>query len=80
MDPIDRLRNLLVARKEWTDADEEAMLTEYATQIRAEIERAEAAPGPTLDSLFNDVYAHVPWHLEEQKRALKRALAQEKTH
>ena len=80
LDPIDRLRNLLVARKEWTDVDEEAMLTEYETQIRAEIKRAEAAPGPTLDSLFNDVYAHVPWHLEEQKRALELALTQGKTH
>ena len=74
-DPILRMRKLVDSRGWWSDAEEEAMQAEYAQEIRAEIERAEAAPAPTLESLFSDVYAEIPWHLKEQQEALKEALS-----
>jgi pyruvate dehydrogenase E1 component alpha subunit len=38
--------------------------------VRAAVEAAEAAPAVPLSSMFEDVYAEIPWHLAEQRDAL----------
>ena len=76
LDPIDRMRTLLTARGAWSDELEAAMQTEYEETIKAEITRAEAAPGPSLDTLFEDVYREPLWHLKEQHAELRAALGQ----
>jgi pyruvate dehydrogenase E1 component alpha subunit len=68
-DPIARMRRYLEARG-LTSGEREELL---ATEVRADVERAlaEAAAGAALgkETLFDDVYAVLPWHLREQRDA-----------
>ncbi|MBP2680121.1 MAG: hypothetical protein H6Q82_3186 [Deltaproteobacteria bacterium] len=38
--------------------------------MRRALEAAETAPPVPLSSLFEDVYAEMPWHLAEQRDSL----------
>jgi TPP-dependent pyruvate/acetoin dehydrogenase alpha subunit len=66
-DPLGRLRRHLEARGLWSGAREQ----ELAADVGADVERAFAdaarADRPARASLFEDVYAHVPSHLKEQR-------------
>src|SRR3954470_7035407 len=70
-DPLDRLRAYMQARGE-LPADYEAKIKAEITQeIREAITDAErVAPKPPVASLFEDVYADLPWHLREQQAEL----------
>jgi pyruvate dehydrogenase E1 component alpha subunit/2-oxoisovalerate dehydrogenase E1 component alpha subunit len=74
-DPLDRLRRYMQARGE-LPADFEAKAQQEATQqIRQAIADAERCPPkPPIASLFEDVYADVPWHLREQQEMLEEEL------
>ena len=61
--------------KEAEDKLKAAMSKLEEAEIRAEIKRAEAEAPPTLNTLFEDVYAEVPWHLREQQAALTATLS-----
>ena len=75
-DPIERLKNHLVARGDWSEARQ--------TQLRAEIEEEvlEAAreaerhgtlhdgPKPSAATMFEGVYKEMPRHLREQRQAM----------
>jgi hypothetical protein len=44
-------------------------------EIRQAVAEAErVAPKPPIASLFEDVYAHVPWHLREEQALLQAEL------
>ena len=74
-DPIHRLRAYMQARGE-LPADFEAMVQREANQeIRQAIAEARSiAAKPPIASLFEDVYADVPWHLREQQQELEAEL------
>lgn len=72
-DPIPRLRAYLVAQGQWDDAREQRWLEEVDARIKAAVAAAEKAPAPTLDTMFDDVYATRPWHLNEQREEAERA-------
>jgi pyruvate dehydrogenase E1 component alpha subunit len=69
VDPLARLRAHLETRRLWTAERERELWTE----VRADVDRAMAEAGasgpPALASVFDDVYADVPWHLKEQRLA-----------
>ena len=67
-DPLKRLRIYLKAMSLLKDGDEERMIEEINAEIGAAIQAAEAMPPPPIESLFTDVYARVPKHLEDQMR------------
>lgn len=71
-DPIERFRTFLVDRGVLTQAEDEQMRERITDEIEAAVQAAEAADPPTIDSMVEDVYAEVPWHLEEQAEDLKR--------
>src|SRR5690606_29860508 len=71
-DPIARLRAHLVARELLTDAEDAAMESEIAAEIAAAIAEVEPAPPPARETIFDDVYAELPWHLREQREELLR--------
>jgi pyruvate dehydrogenase E1 component alpha subunit/2-oxoisovalerate dehydrogenase E1 component alpha subunit len=50
---------------------EAALLAELDAEIAAALRVAEADPPPARETLFDDVYARRPWHLEEQARELE---------
>ncbi|MGB7631665.1 MAG: thiamine pyrophosphate-dependent enzyme, partial [Candidatus Deferrimicrobium sp.] len=67
-DPIRRFAAFLKVRALLADpAAEEAGAKEI---VRGAVEAAEAAPPVPLSSLFEDVYAEIPWHLAEQRDSL----------
>jgi 2-oxoisovalerate dehydrogenase E1 component alpha subunit len=72
-DPIERLRGHLVAIGEWDEQRHEAMSAECDAAVRAaqkESEKLGILPQQGKDdigSMFEDVYAEVPWHIAEQR-------------
>jgi pyruvate dehydrogenase E1 component alpha subunit len=72
LDPLPRLRRHLERLRPWCDADEQALRAAIDVELKAAVDAAEKTPPPSLDSLFEDVFATPPWHLVEQREALKR--------
>ncbi len=70
-DPVTRFRTYLEARGIWSAAKEDAAVAEMNEAISRAIQVAEAASPPDSRSLVEDVFAEVPWHLEEQYRELR---------
>lgn len=67
-DPLNRTRARLIEAKLWDDAREAALHSELLAQLNAAIEVAEKLPPPSMESLFDDVYAQEPWNLAEQRK------------
>jgi pyruvate dehydrogenase E1 component alpha subunit len=67
VDPVARTRRHLESRGLW-DAEREHRLTlEMAADVDRAIAEAQAAERPARETLFDDVYAELPWHLQEQR-------------
>jgi pyruvate dehydrogenase E1 component alpha subunit len=71
LDPVARLRHHLERVSTWTDAQDRELEAAIDSEIKACIVAAEKTAPPSLDSMFEDVYAELPWHLVEQRDALK---------
>jgi 2-oxoisovalerate dehydrogenase E1 component alpha subunit len=70
-DPIERLRRHLERKKAWDEAWQKQVDEDVAAEVGAALKAADAVEKkPPLDTLFDDVYAEMPWHLREQKAAL----------
>ncbi|MEQ1707323.1 MAG: thiamine pyrophosphate-dependent enzyme [Terricaulis sp.] len=75
-DPIERLKRHLISLSEWDDdkqraAQEEAIETVRATGREAEKVGVLGADGAhSRDSMFEDVYKEMPWHLRRQREEL----------
>jgi 2-oxoisovalerate dehydrogenase E1 component alpha subunit len=72
-DPIERLRRHLVALGEWDDERHQAQLDSLDAEVRAAQKEAEklgtlqSDPYQDLPSMFEEVFAELPWHLKEQQ-------------
>ena len=72
-DPIERLKAHLIALREWDDQRHEELTKEADANVRAaqkESEKLGILPQQGKDdigSMFEDVYADVPWHIAEQR-------------
>lgn len=69
-DPIERTRRYLERRGAWSAKQEEELRAELDAAVRDAIGVAEKTPPPALESMFEDVYASLPWHLVEQREQL----------
>jgi len=72
LDPLVRLRRYLEATAGWTEDREKALEAELDAEIRAAVSVSEKAVLPSLDSMFEDVFAELPWHLVEQRAQLRK--------
>src|SRR5262249_26704316 len=79
-DPIARFRTYLTKQGLWSGSEDEALRKTLGDKIAAAIARAEAAPAPTIDTIFNDVLATKTSALEEQEREAKAASPPTKAH
>lgn len=70
-DPVDRYRRYLRDGAILDDAIEGRIEHEITDEITAAIARVEPVGAPERDSLFDDVYAELPWHLREQRDAMR---------
>ena len=66
-DPIMRLRRHLVLRGLLDDVQDGALEDGLTAEITTAIQEVEKLGPPVRTSLFDDVYAELPWHLAEQK-------------
>ncbi len=69
-DPLRRLRGYLQHRALWSTAWEAEIAERCARQVSDAIAAARAKPAPAVESLFDDVYEQLPWHLREQRAEL----------
>ncbi len=72
LDPLARLRRHLERTADWTEARDREIEAEADAENRAAGAAAEKTPPPSIDSMFDDVVAELPWHLVEQRDALRR--------
>ncbi|MGN6155963.1 MAG: 3-methyl-2-oxobutanoate dehydrogenase (2-methylpropanoyl-transferring) subunit alpha [Sphingomicrobium sp.] len=72
-DPIERLKQHLISLGEWDEERHEATRAECDAQVRAaqkDAEKLGVLPEQgkhNIESMFDDVYADVPWNLAEQR-------------
>jgi 2-oxoisovalerate dehydrogenase E1 component alpha subunit len=69
-DPLERVRQHLQGQGRWSDADEESQRAEIDQKVKDAVSAAEQTPTPRLETMFDDVYASLPWHLKEQRDEL----------
>lgn len=66
-DPIDRLQAKLLKSKGWDERQDEALRSELLAEVNQAITDAEAQPPPSDETMFEDVYAHEPWNITEER-------------
>lgn len=66
VDPLQRYRDYLRSANIVNVADEQIIVTELQSAMDAALAIAENADRPSMDTLFTDVYAAVPPHLQRQ--------------
>jgi pyruvate dehydrogenase E1 component alpha subunit/2-oxoisovalerate dehydrogenase E1 component alpha subunit len=69
-DPIERFERYLREAELLDDDKREAVVAELEREISAAIDEVEDLGPPPRESLFSDVYARLPWHLDEQRDEL----------
>lgn len=69
-DPIDRFERYLRRAEVIEEGTREALTEQLNREILAAIEVVEGLPAPARSTLFEDVYAEDPWHLDEQREQL----------
>jgi 2-oxoisovalerate dehydrogenase E1 component alpha subunit len=70
LDPLQRFREHLMGRGLWDDGRERELISEIDQRFRDAVTAAESASAPPLESMFDDVYEKLPWHLVEQRAEL----------
>ena len=70
LDPLRRLRTYLEEAVGWSDGEQRALEEQVASELKNAIDSAEKTSPPALDSMFEDVFAEPPWHLQEQRSEL----------
>ncbi len=70
-DPLVRFRKYLEKKGIWTEAEEKKAQDDAIHELDEAVAYAEKLPKPALETLFTDVYAEMPWHIEEQLRELR---------
>ncbi len=71
-DPLDRLRAYLVRQGLLDDAADAKLEEELTAEIAAAVNEVENLPLPARATIFDDVYARLPWNLEEQRAELEK--------
>lgn len=73
-DPILRFRRFLERQGHWNPDLEEKLQEKARRQVAEAIQKAEAAPPPRPEDIFDYVYSELPPHLAEQKNNLLASL------
>ncbi|RLA04407.1 MAG: 3-methyl-2-oxobutanoate dehydrogenase (2-methylpropanoyl-transferring) subunit alpha [Gammaproteobacteria bacterium] len=73
-DPIERLKNHLIKKGIWDDAQHDQMINELKNKVKAAARKAETygtlgkGPLPGAEGMFNHVYKEMPPHLRRQRQ------------
>jgi 2-oxoisovalerate dehydrogenase E1 component alpha subunit len=75
-DPIERMKQHMIAEGHWSDAKHESLIDELRSEVTTAWKEAQKhgtmTEGPWLDpaTMFDDIYAETPAHLESQRRRM----------
>ena len=75
-DPIERLKQHMINKGIWDEAQHESMINEFKDEVKAAVKEAESfgtlgkGPVPTADEMFDHVYKEMPAHLLRQRQEL----------
>lgn len=69
-DPLERYTRFLLEHDYMTESEMDEVRGELSREIAVAVKEAESMPPPERDTLFDDVYAQMPWHLREQREEL----------
>jgi len=75
-DPIERLKNYMIAEGVWDEAKEEALWEEIRAQMAKVVEDYESLPERPVEEIFKYTFEEMPWHLKEQLAELKDFIAE----
>ncbi|HEY5961619.1 MAG TPA: pyruvate dehydrogenase (acetyl-transferring) E1 component subunit alpha [Polyangiaceae bacterium] len=70
LDPLQRFKEHLMAQGNWDEACQLDLVSDIDRRFREAVTNAESANPPPLESMFDDVYEKLPWHLIEQRAEL----------
>ncbi len=73
-DPIVRFQRYLKSKGIWNEEIEVEIRQEAEAQVEKAVVRAEERGLPSPATLFDDVYAEMPWHIKEEKEAFLKYL------
>lgn len=65
-DPVERFRLYLFKKNLLTQQEDQAIRERVTKEIDDAVAQAEKYPPPSIESMFEDVYASMPWNLKEQ--------------
>ena len=71
-DPLHRFRGYLMYRDLWSEQLDTDISEKHNASITEAVEKSQHLGPPPVESLFDDVYEQLPWHLAEQKQYLLR--------
>jgi 2-oxoisovalerate dehydrogenase E1 component alpha subunit len=69
-DPVHRLRGYMRHRGLWSEAWERELSQRHDQEITNALAAADRKPPPAVETMFDDVYEQLPWHLREQRAYL----------
>ena len=69
-DPVNRYRAYLKNRGVWSEELESEITSRFNERITRAIKASGDLGPPPVETMFDDVYEDLPWHLDEQKRYL----------
>lgn len=72
-DPLRRLRLYLLASELLSEEDDARLEHEIKGEIQDALKKAETIDPPSLETVFEDVYDELPWHLKDQLEELRTA-------
>ncbi|MEH6650455.1 MAG: thiamine pyrophosphate-dependent dehydrogenase E1 component subunit alpha [Motiliproteus sp.] len=70
-DPLERMKNWLVAQDWWSNEQDKALYETERQAVMAAMKRAEKVSAPHPDEMITDVYDTPPPHLQQQMQELK---------
>jgi 2-oxoisovalerate dehydrogenase E1 component alpha subunit len=71
-DPVARMRRYLESRGLWSEQTEQRLRSEVRADVDRALGEAERSRRPPPESIFDDVYSEMPWHLREQRASVAR--------
>jgi 2-oxoisovalerate dehydrogenase E1 component alpha subunit len=79
-DPLNRLRNYMGHLGLWSEALDKSTAERHNQSITDALAQSDALAAPPLDSLFDDVYEEMPWHIQEQRAYLRAQVRSKNPH
>jgi 2-oxoisovalerate dehydrogenase E1 component subunit alpha len=76
-DPVERLKTHMIALGAWSEDEHKRALEAAAERVRAAAREAEKfgiledASHPGTETMFEDVYKEIPWHLRQQREQVE---------